>query len=75
MWHSRLSLFAGIPYQCVGLSLAALLPIKLSANALGKAAGDGLKTWAPVTHEGDSDRVPGSWLWPGPALAVEPFGE
>lgn len=44
------------------------MPVQI--NAPGKAAGEGLGTYATVTHVGDQDGVPGFQLWHGPDLAV-----
>ncbi|XP_051713723.1 intraflagellar transport protein 25 homolog isoform X2 [Oryctolagus cuniculus] len=44
--------------------------VHLSAKMPGKAVEDGPSTWTPDTVLGDQLRVPGSWLQPGPALAV-----
>lgn len=45
--------------------------IQLPANAPGNAAGCGLCAWAPATHRGNLDAVPGSCLPTGPDLFVE----
>lgn len=45
------------------------------ANAPGKSVEDGPSMWAPATHVGDSDGVPGSWLWTDPACPLQPSGE
>lgn len=49
--------------------LAAPLLIMLPANMPGKASEDGLMAWALVTHVGNLEEVPCSWLWPGLPLA------
>lgn len=36
---------------------------------------DGSSIRDPTTHMGDSDRVPGSWLWPDMAPPVEVIWE
>lgn len=62
------------PASCIGvlvLALAALLLPLLPANAPGKSSGGWLRAWAPDTPGGGLAGVPGSWLGPGPALAVE----
>lgn len=37
---------------------------QMLANAAGKAAETSSSTWAPATHMGNLDGVPGSQLWP-----------
>lgn len=60
---------ASIPFQSVGMSIAALLLIQHPANISGKTAKDGPSTWASATHMGDPDGIPSSWIWSGPALS------
>lgn len=48
---------------------AAPFPIHLRANVPGKALDEGPSVWAPATHMGNYNSVPGSWLglaqsWP-----------
>lgn len=50
--------------------LAAPLLIQLPVNSLGKVAEDGQNTWALVTHVGDREAAPSSWLWSGPFLVI-----
>lgn len=56
---------AGVP--------AALLSSQLLAKWPWEAADDDPRIRVPATHQGDLDGVPGSWLPPGPALAVAGF--
>lgn len=50
----------GIPCENVVQVQDVPLSIYLPANAPGKTIDDGLSTWDPAFHVGDSDRVPGS---------------
>lgn len=43
---------------------------RFPANAPGKAAERGPSAWAPAFHTADLNGVPGSRLYPGPALAT-----
>lgn len=52
--------------ECLGLSPASASQL----SALWKVANDGSSFWVTATHREDADWVPGSWLWPGPALAI-----
>lgn len=45
-----------------------LFLIQLSANTLKKATKEGPCAWAPVSHTGNTDGIPGSWLWSGLVL-------
>lgn len=49
---------------------ASLLLIQIPACAPGKAAEDGPRIRGPTTHVGEPDGILGSWLEPGPVLAV-----
>lgn len=55
--------------------LAAPVQIQLSAHVPGKAAADGLSSRVPITHMGNLDEAPGTQLWPGSVLALQPFGK
>lgn len=46
------------------------LPVQLPTNMPGRAVEDSSTTWAPASHRGDTDGVPGSRLKPGTALPV-----
>lgn len=51
------------------------LPFQLLANVPRKAEDDGPDAWAHATHLGDWDGVPGSQLWPAPAMVLEAIYE
>lgn len=53
---------------------ASLFSIQLYANVFWEAADDGLYTWGPAIHVGDTERGLGSWLWPALALLLQAFG-
>lgn len=46
------------------------LLIRPPDGGLGEAVEDGSSVCTPVTHVGDLDEIPGSWLLSGPALAI-----
>lgn len=62
-------MLSGVPVQV----LATLLSIQLPANVFEKATDDDLNAWVPITHMGDLEEAPHSWLWLGPALANATF--
>lgn len=69
----RIEPLPGTAASCIGVPVqvrAALLPICLPASASQEAEDDSSATWVPATNMGDLDKVPGSWLWPSPALPV-----
>lgn len=47
------------------------LCILFSAKDLGKAMEDNASTQVPASRMGGLDEFPGSWLLPGPVLAVQ----
>lgn len=49
------------------------LPAEVPGKAVEGGPG-GPTAWAAATHVGDGNRVPGSRLWFGPALATEAIG-
>lgn len=57
----------GIPHRGV---LAVLPLIQLPVSVPWKASEGDTSDWTPVTHMEDLDRVPGSWLQSGPAVAI-----
>lgn len=62
-WCNWISCHLSIPYWST-FSLTTPLLNQHPANAHGKAADEDLSTWAPETRVGDTDGVPGSWLYP-----------
>lgn len=56
-------------------ALNAPVLIQRPSNTLNEITEDGQNASAPATHEEDVDETPGSWLPPGPALAMEAICE
>lgn len=52
--------------------LAALLPIQLSTNSVGKALKDDPSALGLAIHVGDLEKALSSWLKPSPTLAMQP---
>lgn len=57
-------------WECWTESWLTLPPIQFPVYGSWKGTDGGTNAWAPATLVGDPDEVLGSWLWPGPALAI-----
>lgn len=58
-------------YTRVQISVPATLPsIQLPARVSGKAAEASQSTRVPIVPVGDSNKMQGSWLQPGPVLVI-----
>lgn len=63
------------PASYVGVQigiLAALFLTQVSIDTPEKAVEGSPSAWSPAMHMGNSDAVPGSWLFLGPAWPLQP---
>lgn len=64
---------AGIPYQGTVCILAALLPVQLVLLLLRRQT-KMAQVVGPMPLMWETNGILGSWLWPGPALAIVAAG-
>lgn len=76
LWHSEQSHHLWSQYQLwTPAQVPAPLPIHVPADMSGKEAENGPSVWASVTHVGDPEETPRSFLYSEPVLAVAAGGE